>query len=244
MDEAIQRGENRPHYPVPKSLTTAVSIVQRLKLMESGNRLLDKDFVVLDQVVGFSEVGIRSAWHDSLIWMIGYVIVGTIVYFVQNNYLVETKTQVLVWQLDGSPLYWTAKAASFSGLLFSTGMCVYISKYYIGNACKKAINSVLLTRAIFLVGFSLVIFVFLNAVNKMILTDKAIAGTAYSLSFVSKGFSKNVYYFLHNYFRRALFEAAIVSLLSNFISVAIPFLSIFIFRASRKKEKTLGLERE
>ena len=242
MRRASVEAGDIPSFPMPKSLTGAVSIIQRLKLMENERRSLDKDFVVLDQVVGFSEVGIRSAWHDSLIWVVGYIFVGTIIYFLQENYLVETRTRILLWQLDGSPLYWISKAASFSGLIFSTGMCVYMSKFYVGIACKKAINSVLFTRALFLASFSLVIFVSLNTVSNVLLTGKVIEEFISSIAKISREAAMNLHWFLYKYLRRALFEAAIVGLLSAIASIITPFVSLIIFRVVRKRDRVLGTE--
>lgn len=241
MDGLHKKSSDR-HYPIPKSLLSAVSMIQRLKLMENGRKSLDKDFVVLEQSVGFLEVGIRSAWFDSLIWITGYVVAGAIVYFMQDNYLEEVKTQIFSWQLDGSPLYWASKAASFSGLLFSTGLCVYMSRFYIGDACKKAINSVFMARGIFLVSLSLFIFVALNGIKKFALSDSGIEKTAAFFSFISRSFALNLFIFLHNYFKRALFEAGIIALLAGFASAVTPYISILIFRTLKKKEKILGLE--
>lgn len=244
MRRASVEAGDTTRYPMPKSLTGAVSIIQRLKLMENERRSLNKDFVVLDQVVGFSEVGIKSAWHDSLIWVAGYILIGTIIYFLQGSYLVENRTKVLLWLLDGSPLYWISKAASFSGLIFSTGMCVYMSKFYVGIACKKAINSVLFSRALFLASFSIVIFVSLNTVSNSLLTGKAIEQFIFSVAKTNREAAINLHWFLHNYLRRALFEAAIVALLSAIASIITPFVSLIIFRVARKRDRVLGTEED
>ncbi len=244
MDENLHKDNKERKYPIPQTLTNAISIIQSFKLMEKKGRALDEDYLKLDQVVGFSTVGMRSAWHDSLIWITGYVIVGAIVYFVQDTYLTETRTQFLIWQLDGSPLYWTSKTASFSGLVFSTGMCIYMASFYTGVACKKAVNSVIMTRALFLISLSLFIFVVLNGVNRFALTDAGIEETAYFFQFFSRDFSRRFFYFLHNYLKRALYEASIVTLIANIASVIVMFLSILVFRVAKRKEKVLGLERK
>ena len=237
----LYRKDKESYYPIPKSLISAISLVQRLKLVEDDKRSLDGDYIVLDQIVGLSEVSIRSAWQDSLIWMIGYVLLGAVIYFVQDTYLSETSTQVLFWRLDGSPLYWMSKAASFSGLFFSTGLCVYMCRFHVGTVCKKAVNTVITTRAVLLVTISLSTFIVLAGVRKLLFSDTGVARMAHFLSFVSKGSAADSHYFFLGHLKRLLFEAGIVLLISSAVSAAVPYLSILLFRAVRRKDRVLGL---
>ena len=230
------------NFTPPSSLIDAMSEIQQFYLVESSGQPLHRDFFTMAHTMGFSSVGIRSALKDSVIWILGYVFIGALVFFVQENYLSERTTQILFWRVQGSPLYLFSKIASYGGLTFSTAMCVLISRYYTGTIPKRAINSLFLTRALFLISFSLLTFVLLGSMYRFLLTDTSIENVTVCLSNLNKSFAEKIYYFLHNYLRRALFEASMITLISSAFSVTIPFISIALFKIFNKKQKELGLE--
>jgi len=232
------------NFTPPATLIDAMSEIQQYYLVEQSGQPLHKDFFTMSHVMGFSKVGLHSAFRDSIVWLSLYVLVGAVVYYVQENYLVERTTQFLLWTVQGSPLYWFIKMASFGGLFFSTSICVLTSRYYTGMTPKRAINTLFITRAMFLISFSLVSFLIMGLVFKYAMSDTAIDGISLYFRKMNPNFGTNIYYFLRNYVRRALFEAGITVLIASAIAIVIPFCSMLFFRIHKKKNRGLGIEGE
>ncbi len=232
------------NFTPPATLIDAMSEIQQYYLVEQSGQPLHKDFFTMSHVMGFSKVGLHSAFRDSIVWLSLYVLIGAIVYYFQENYLSERSTQFLLWTVDGSPFYWFIKMASFGGLFFSTSICVLISRYYSGMTPKRAINTLFITRAMFLISFSLVSFLIMGLVFKFAMSDAAIENIYLYFSKINPNLARNISYFLQNYFRRALFEAGITVLIASAVSISIPFCSVLFFRVRKKKSRGLGIEGE
>jgi hypothetical protein len=228
----------------PATLIDAMSEIQQYYLVEQSGQPLHKDFFTMNHVMGFSRVGLHSAFRDSIVWLSLYVLVGTIVYYVQENYLAERTTQILLWTVKGSPLCWFIKIASFGGLFFSTSVCVLISRYYTGMTPKRAINTLFLTRAMFLISFSFVSFLITGVIFKFALSDTAIKNVYFYLAKIDSRFARSIYHFLHDYVKRALFEAGITVLIASTAAIVMPFCSMLFFRVHKKKNRDLGIEGE
>jgi hypothetical protein len=220
----------------------AMSEIQQFYLVESSGEPLSKDFFTMSHIMGFSKVGLNSAFRDSIVWLSLYVLVGALVYYIQENYLVERTTQILLWQVGGSPLYWFIKIASFGGLCFSTTICVMISRYYTGMTPKRAIKTLFLTRAMFLASFSVLSFVILGGMYRYLMNEQVLKGIYNYFFKINPAWASNSYYFLHNYFRRALFEAGITVLVASFIAITLPFISMLAYKIIKKKNRELGVE--
>lgn len=232
------------NFAPPATLIDAMSEIQQYYLVEQSGQPLHKDFFTMSHVMGFSKVGLHSAFRDSIVWLSLYVLLGAIVYYVQENYLVERTTQFLLWTVKGSPLYWFIKMASFGGLVFSTSICVLTSRYYTGMTPKRAINTLFITRAMFLISFSLISFLMMGLVFRYAMSDKAIDSITFYLARMNPEAGTNIYYFMHDYVRRALFEASITVLVASSAAIVIPFCSMFFFRIQKRKNRGLGIEGE
>ena len=232
------------NFTPPATLIDAMSEIQQYYLVEHSGQPLHKDFFTMSHVMGFSKVGLHSAFRDSILWLSLYVIVGAIVYYVQENYLVERTTQLLFWTVNGSPLYWFIKMASFGGLFFSTTICILTSRYYTGMTPKRAINTLFITRAMFLISFSLVSFLIMGVLFKFVMSDAAINNMYLYFSKINTDFATSIYYFLHNYVKRSLFEASITVLIASAVAIIVPFCSMFFFRVHKKQNRGLGMDGE
>lgn len=229
------------NFTPPRNMIVAHSLVQQWYVAESSGEPFAKDFFTWEHVMQFSTVAIKSALADSLIWLGIYVLAGAIIYFVQENYLMERFTQLLFWQVKGSPLFWFAKLSSFMGLIFHTAICVSMSRYYTGTVPRRAVNTIFATRAIFLACFSLVAFLLLGVVYRALGTPQVLAHIILTLTRFRADLGEKASYFIIYYFRRALFEAGIVSLVASLACVIIPFLSIGFFRFYKRRKEGLGV---
>ena len=239
-----QDDKNGLNFTPPRHLITAHSMIQQWYVSESNGQPYAKEFFTLEHIMQFSMVAIRSALVDSLIWLSIYVLGGAAVYFLQENYLTERVTQLFFWQIHGSPLFWFTKLASFMGLLFSSVLCIMMSRYYTGTVPKKAINSIFVTRAIFLICFSVVAFLILGVIFQVLSNETTLNNIYKYFSKVNPALAVKVYYFIVNYFRRALFESGIVVIVASIFSVFIPFLSISFFKVYKRKRTDLGIRVE
>jgi hypothetical protein len=238
-----QDDKNALNFSPPPDLITAHSMIQQWYVAESSGQSFAKEFFTLEHVRQFSKVAIKSALFDSLIWLSIYVLGGAVVYILQENYLTEHMSQLLFWQVKGSPLFWCTKAASFMGLLFSSVLCIMMARYYAGTVCKKAINSIFVPRTIFLVCFSLVSFLLLGIAFKA-LSNENVIHIANLFALVNPELANKICYFTLYYLRRALFESAIVVLLASAFSVILPFLAISFFKFYKREKTDLGIRVE
>lgn len=229
------------NFTPPKTLVNALSLIQKYFLMESDGAVLRKEFFDVDHVMGFSNVAVRSALIDSFVWILG-VFVGAAIYYIQESYLTEKTTELLFWQVSGSPVYVFTKIFSFGRLAFSTVMCCLMARYYIGVVPKKAILTVFATRITLLLSFALVNFAILGFLYKYAASDAANTQLYYFLMHIHQGTAQEVYSFIGGYFRNLMYESAIISLISSAVAIVLPFITIVLFRTTTKSNKTVWLE--
>jgi len=227
---------------IPTNIVNAAAKVENYYLLESSIGPLAKEFFDLEHVKAFSSVGLKSALHDSVVWVIGYVLCGGVVHFIQDNYLAAQTMMIFGWTVNASPFFWFTKMASFGFLATSTGCCVYMSQFYIGVVCKKAINTVFTSRALFLIVFSFLTFLALGILHKYVFNDIDILDACRLVYRIHPDFAERLYRFLAGYFRRSLFESAIVSLVASLLSILLPFLTALYFRYRKRSKKVLGIE--
>lgn len=228
--------------PKPVSLLDAWSEIKQFSLVEKPGSPLDRDFFTPKMYLAFAEVGIRQSYIDSLLWVLGYVFFGTMLYFYELNVSHEGTSQILFWTVQGSFLYWCLKLASYSGMLFSTGVCMAISKHYTGNTPKQATNSLFTARAAFLLCMGIIIFILLGAIHKFALTPEHVSKICIAVGQMRPDWVDKLYVFLVYHLRQLLFEAAIIALISMTISVVLPYCSLIFFKFYRTKDRTLGLK--
>ncbi|MDA8103773.1 MAG: hypothetical protein M0Z71_00170 [Nitrospiraceae bacterium] len=227
---------------IPTNIVNATSKVQAYYILESTAGAYKKEFFDLEHVRAFSSVGLKSALHDSVIWALGYVLLGGIAYFIQDNYLTVQTMQIYHWTVKSSPLFWFTKTASFGYLVVSTGCCVYMSRFYTGVVSKRAINTLFMSRGLFLITFAIVTFFVLGMLNKYLFNEENLLEAFRLVYRMNADFGERLYLFLSGYFRRSLFESAIVSLLASFLSVTLPILSMLYFRYKKRKKEVLGIK--
>jgi hypothetical protein len=236
-----QDDTNGLNFSPPRNLIAAHSMIQQWYIYESNGQAFAKEFFTLEHIMQFSMMAIRSALSDSLIWLFIYVLVGAVVYLIQENYLAVHVTEIFSHKIYGSPLFWMTKFASFMGLSFSTVLCIMMSRYYAGVVPKKAINSIFFTRAIFLTCFSVVAFLGLGVIFRALSDGSNLNNIYRYVSQVNPALAVKVYYFIVDYLRRALFESAIVVIVAGISSAYIPFFAIVFFRMYKKRKADLGI---
>lgn len=238
----MESGQTQPPGDfIPTDIVDALSKVQNIHLVESRTGPLAKEFFDLQHVRAFSSVGLKSALHDSVIWAIGYLLLGGVAYFVQENYLTVHTMKIFRWTVHVSPYFWFTKIASFGFLATSTGCCIYMSQYYIDFVCKRAINTLFMSRSLFLTIFSFVTFGTFGLLYKYVFNDTNVVYVCHLIYRLHPDTAERLYGFFAGYFRRSLFQAGIVSLVASFVAVLLPMLCLLYFRYRKKKKKVRGI---
>jgi hypothetical protein len=236
-----EKTHNNLDFNPPTNIINAVSKIQNYYLVEK-NGPLEKEFFTGDHITAFTKVGLHSAFHDSIIWVIGYVLIGGLIYFLQENYLTLMSMDFpIIGEVKGHPLYWFTKMASFGFLLLSTGCCIWASRYYTGTVPKRAINTLFTARSIFLVSFALISFFLLGMLRKLLMDEGNITKIYQFVFRQNANLAEKIFYFIRDYFTRSLFESSILCLITATLSIIVPFITISYFRVMKRRKRHLGL---
>ena len=130
----------------PRNLLNAISEVQQFYVIESKGQDIPGEFLTLEHTLDFFKIGVKSGFHE------GFALI--LLFPVFHFYLfpfVFRQLDILGHILFGSIPYLV--------LIVNTGMCCYISRYYVGNITRKAINSLLMGRAMSLLLKAFFIYV-------------------------------------------------------------------------------------
>lgn len=130
----------------PTNLLSAISEVQQFFVIESKGQNIPGEFLTLERTLDFFKIGLKSGFHE------GFMLV--LLFPVFHFYLfpfVFKKLDFFSHFVFGSIPYLV--------LLVNTAMCCYISRYYVGNITRKAINSLLMGRAMSLLLKAFLIYV-------------------------------------------------------------------------------------
>ena len=130
----------------PKNLLNAISEVQQFFVIESKGQNIPAEFLTLERTLDFFKIGLKSGFHE------GFALV--LLFPVFHFYLfpfVFKKLDLFSHVIFGSIPYLV--------LLVNTAMCCYISRYYVGNITRKAINSLLVGRAMSLLLKAFLVYV-------------------------------------------------------------------------------------
>lgn len=231
------------NFSPPHNLIHAMSEIQQWYLAEKNGQPFDKNFFTMSHTMAYSKVAIKSAFWDSLMWIGVYVFIGAIIFFVQENYLVDKSTDFLLWKdIKGSPVYWFSKISSFGSVVFSTTICIMMGRFYTGVIPKKAINTIFTVRSIFLACFALVAFVLLGVTYRFFSDPMFVNNITSFFSKFNQGFAYRIDYFVAYYFRRMLFESAITAVMVSLASIVIPFIAISTYRFIKQKKEEMGVE--
>ena len=130
----------------PRNLLNAISEVQQFFVIESKGQDIPGEFLTLEHTLDFFKIGVKSGFHE------GFALV--LLFPVFHFYLfpfVFHKLDLVSHVLFGSIPYLV--------LIVNTAMCCYISRYYVGNITRKAINSLLMGRAMSLLLKAFLLYV-------------------------------------------------------------------------------------
>lgn len=143
----ITTGGNIGGYAVqPKTLLTAISEIQQFYVIESKGQDIPSEFLTIEGMIGFFKVGSSSGFSEGMFVFMLFPIFN----FYLNPFILKTNDLTLKLLVGSIP---------FMSIIINGLLCIYVSRYYVGNLTRKAINSLFSGRSIVLVAKSFIIYI-------------------------------------------------------------------------------------
>ncbi|MDD2468545.1 MAG: hypothetical protein PHI97_31595 [Desulfobulbus sp.] len=130
----------------PVNLLSAISEIQQFYVIESKGQNIPAEFLTLERTIDFFKIGLKSGFNEG----IALVLLFPVFHF----YLFPFVFLHLDWF---SHLLFGC--IPYLPLIINTLMCSYISRYFVGNITRKAVNSLLSGRALSLLLKAFVVYV-------------------------------------------------------------------------------------
>jgi len=130
----------------PKNLLSAISEIQQFYVIESKGQNIPAEFLTLERPLDFFKIGIKSGFHEGF----ALILLFPLFHFYLFPFIfqqLDLVSQILFGCIPYLPL------------IINTGMCSYISRYYVGNITRKGINSLLMGRALSLLIKAFLVYV-------------------------------------------------------------------------------------
>ncbi len=133
--------------PRPKNIINAISDIQQFYVIEKQGQDIHAEFLTLEGSLDFFRIGIKSGFNEGLFLVLLFPVFSfyLLPFVLQSS---DLSTDIIFGSVPYLPV------------LINTLLCSYISRYYIGNITRKAVNSLFAGRAIILItkGFSVYVF--------------------------------------------------------------------------------------
>lgn len=125
--------------PRPKGLISAISEIQQFYVIEEQGQEIPAEFLTLEGSLDFFRIGAVSGFKEGLFLILLFPLFS----FYLLPFVFKTPDLFLSTTLNAIPYF---------PVIINTLLCIYISRYYVGNLTRKAINSLFVGRAILLVA--------------------------------------------------------------------------------------------
>ncbi len=123
----------------PKGLISAISEIQQFYVIEEQGQEIPAEFLTLEGALDFFRIGATSGFKEGLFLILLFPIFS----FYLLPFVFKTPDLFLTITLNSVP---------YLPVIVNTLLCVYISRYYVGNLTRKAVNSLFVGRATLLVA--------------------------------------------------------------------------------------------
>ena len=130
----------------PRGLISAISEIQQFYVIEGQGQEIPAEFLTLEGSLDFFRIGATSGFKEGLFLIL--------LFPVFSFYLLP-----FVFNISDSFLTIVLKSVPYFPLIINTFLCIYISRYYVGNLTRKAVNSLFVGRATLLVAKAGIIYI-------------------------------------------------------------------------------------
>ena len=206
----------------PKNIIDAISEIQQFYVIESKGQNIPVEFLTLEGTIGFFKMGLRSGFGETVfIFFLFPVFEFYLIPFVFHS------TGL------GAILMGTVP---FILLFVNTGLCFYVSRFYIGTLTRRAINSLFFGRAFILTIKSFVMYILYYCVsNSRIATPERVWSLAQRF-FTNQETASKFYYGTEKILPYVL-PVTIVCSVSMLLSAFLPYGSAYLLDRKRQRRK-------
>ena len=193
----------------PKNLLSAISEIQQFYVIESKGQNIPAEFLTLERTLDFFKIGIKSGFHEGF----ALILLFPLFHFYLFPFIfqqLDLVSQILFGCIPYLPL------------IINTGMCSYISRYYVGNITRKGINSLLMGRAL-----SLLVKAFLVYVIYLILYRISTPQNIWKFAVQFGSSAQEIYYGYHK-IKPHLLPLATKSSLLMVLAAIFPYGSVYV----------------
>jgi len=134
----ITTGGNNNVYR-PRGLISAISEIQQFYVIEGQGQEIPAEFLTLEGSLDFFRIGAVSGFKEGLFLILLFPVFS----FYLLPFVFKTPDLFLTITLNMIPYF---------PVIINTLLCIYISRYYVGNLTRKAVNSLFVGRATLLVA--------------------------------------------------------------------------------------------
>ncbi|MGB3222887.1 MAG: hypothetical protein WBB23_08810 [Desulforhopalus sp.] len=162
--------------PRPRNLISAISEIQQFYVIEKQGQNIPAEFLTLEGSLDFFRIGFKSGFNEGVFLVLLFPVFS----FYLLPYVLpppDSGTKVLFGSVPYLPV------------MINTLLCSYISRYYIGNITRKAVNSLFAGRAIILVTKGFLVYVFY-----LVLYEMSTPKRVWSVASHFKGNAETLYY--------------------------------------------------
>lgn len=181
-EQIIPLGDGTTQVIKKKGLLDAIGDIQYWYVMEKDGTHIDGDWMTLPDSLEYWKIGAKSGFNEALFVFLAYPIM---------------EFWLLPFVLDGTKMTTTLKI-SFNSLpylmvLFNTLLCLFVSKFYIGQMTRKVINSIFIGRSMALFAKGVLIFLLYWTISAVSTPD--------AIWKVAKLFGHNAQRFYYGFFQ-------------------------------------------
>jgi len=130
----------------PRNIINGISEIQQFYVIEQQGQDIPAEFLTLEGSLDFFRIGVKSGFNEGLFLILLFPVFSFyLLPFVLHS--PDLGTQLLFGSVPYLPV------------LLNTLLCSYISRYYIGNITRKAINSLFAGRAMILIAKGFLVYI-------------------------------------------------------------------------------------
>jgi len=140
--------------PRPRNIISAISEIQQFYVIESQGQEIPAEFLTLEGALDFFRIGATSGFKEGLFLILLFPVFS----FYLLPFVLNSPDLLIKIIMNSVP---------YLPVVINTLLCSYISRYYVGNITRKAINSLFVGRASLLIVKSFFIYVFYYLLSEL-----------------------------------------------------------------------------
>lgn len=142
----------------PRSIISAISEIQQYFVIESQGQDIPTDFFTIEGSLELTKIGMRSGFNEALLVLFLFPIFTLyLVPFVFSDSGQDTKILIGI--------------VPYLGLIINTLLCIAMSRYYVGNITRRAINSFYVGRTMILLFKGMLFYILFQLIYNLSTPD-------------------------------------------------------------------------